>query len=296
MWGEADDYGIFEWRPTRLKMRIAPCDAIDAAAIMDELKTAGFLHSFPSTGGDIGAIRNFCKYQRPKNPSKPTAEITPEIASIIGLSEEEGKRRGLNSADGGSPSPALPQNGEKSPQMEDGGCNIRQDGKAAPEAENSIEAEIEPAESAAPSPRKADKRGSRIPVDWKPEDVGREFARSAGIPERDIDRHAAEFVDYWSSVSGTKGVKLDWLATWRNRCRDIAERKGYRPVMGAPAGMSGSPVPVGWPDRLPPPDTCFSAWSRGSWPGAWGAAPGDPGCRVPSNIIAEWRTRMAKAA
>lgn len=54
--------------------------------------------------------------------------------------------------------------------------------------------------------------------------------------------------------------------------------------------------PPGWPDRLPPPDACFSAWSRGTWPGAWGAAPGDPGCRLPADVIAEWQDRMAKAA
>lgn len=34
----------------------------------------------------------------------------------------------------------------------------------------------------------------------------------------------AEFVDYWIGVPGSRGVKLDWLATWRNRVRDIAAR------------------------------------------------------------------------
>ena len=29
----------------------------------------------------------------------------------------------------------------------------------------------------------------------------------------------AKFQDYWLSVPGQKGVKKDWLATWRNWCR-----------------------------------------------------------------------------
>lgn len=36
-----------------------------------------------------------------------------------------------------------------------------------------------------------------------------------------------EFNDYWIGVAGAKGVKLDWLATWRNWCRR-ANEKPYR--------------------------------------------------------------------
>ena len=32
-------------------------------------------------------------------------------------------------------------------------------------------------------------------------------------------READKFRDYWLSVSGSKGVKLDWQATWRNWVR-----------------------------------------------------------------------------
>src|SRR5437660_1331440 len=33
-----------------------------------------------------------------------------------------------------------------------------------------------------------------------------------------------EFRDYWHGVPGTRGCKLDWEATWRNRCREVAGR------------------------------------------------------------------------
>lgn len=49
------------------------------------------------------------------------------------------------------------------------------------------------------------------------------FASAAkGIREIDPDelqRVFDEFKDYWISVPGAKGVKLDWLATWRNWVR-----------------------------------------------------------------------------
>jgi hypothetical protein len=32
-------------------------------------------------------------------------------------------------------------------------------------------------------------------------------------------QEAASFIDYWIGVSGQKGVKADWLATWRNSVR-----------------------------------------------------------------------------
>ena len=35
----------------------------------------------------------------------------------------------------------------------------------------------------------------------------------------------AEFVDYWVAVPGQRGVKLDWLATWRNDVRRKLERE-----------------------------------------------------------------------
>ena len=41
----------------------------------------------------------------------------------------------------------------------------------------------------------------------------------------DADRTFADFVDYWSSVGGARGRKLDWDATWRVWCRNQHPRK-----------------------------------------------------------------------
>ncbi len=85
------------------------------------------------------------------------------------------------------------------------------------------------------------KRGTRIPPDWAPSIAGHDFARNLGLnPQETFD----QFRDYWLSVSGAKGCRSDWDATWRTWCRranDFAGRgrsSGNRPkVDGFSAAM-----------------------------------------------------------
>lgn len=60
-------------------------------------------------------------------------------------------------------------------------------------------------------------RGTRfalahIPNDWK------EYCQQER-PDLNAESVFMEFHDYWVSVPGAKGVKLDWLATWRGWVR-----------------------------------------------------------------------------
>lgn len=66
-------------------------------------------------------------------------------------------------------------------------------------------------------------RGSRLVAGWEPTPEGRQFCTDLGL---DYPTTLAEFVDYWASIPGQRGVRLDWEATWRNRCRELAGRKG----------------------------------------------------------------------
>lgn len=76
----------------------------------------------------------------------------------------------------------------------------------------------------AQAPAKA-KRGSRLPDDFIA-DISE--AIRLGLSEQDAHREADKFRDYWNSQPGQRGVKLDWLATWRNWCRSAVERKPHR--------------------------------------------------------------------
>ena len=67
-------------------------------------------------------------------------------------------------------------------------------------------------------------KGTRLSADSKISDEDREFAWTLGLNDEQINQAWAEFVDYWISVPGHRGVKLSWSATWRNRVRAIHER------------------------------------------------------------------------
>ncbi|MEQ0775931.1 hypothetical protein ABLT15_26855 [Paraburkholderia tropica] len=70
-------------------------------------------------------------------------------------------------------------------------------------------------------------RGSRLPNDWiLSKDWGEEALRVQPSWTPDHVRFEADkFRDYWIGVAGKAGVKLDWLATWRNWVRNAGPMK-----------------------------------------------------------------------
>ena len=61
-------------------------------------------------------------------------------------------------------------------------------------------------------------RGTRLPADWKPNAELAAWSK-AERPDLELRKVFEEFKDYWSSVAGSGGVKLNWDATWRNWVR-----------------------------------------------------------------------------
>lgn len=66
---EADDNGIFEWNPTKLKMRILPADNADVPALLSELECSRQVLRYKAMGKEYGIIRSFTRFQRPKKPT-----------------------------------------------------------------------------------------------------------------------------------------------------------------------------------------------------------------------------------
>jgi len=72
-------------------------------------------------------------------------------------------------------------------------------------------------------PKKAEERGSRVPEDFWPNPTSIAKADRLNIP---VNHEFVDgFMDYWRSVPGAKGKKLDWDATFRNHLDFIASRK-----------------------------------------------------------------------
>lgn len=81
---EADDNGIFEWKPTGLKMRIFPADNVKIDSLLTELVGADKIDTTEIDGKEYGAVRNFRKYQRPKKPNTKYP-ITERWRTYVGL-------------------------------------------------------------------------------------------------------------------------------------------------------------------------------------------------------------------
>lgn len=77
-------------------------------------------------------------------------------------------------------------------------------------------------------------RGTRLPDGWLPSEALR---AQMHLEHPGVDQRAeyAKFVDHWSSAPGSKGVKADWDATWRNWIRRAAEYDTRRPSPSARA-------------------------------------------------------------
>lgn len=123
---EADDNGIFEWRPTRLKMRIFPADALDVAELLDELAARSIVMKFEAAGRAYGAIRNFRVFQNPRSP-KAEHPITAEAEAFVGERQGDdatpkrgpGRPRKSQDAETKSVQPkSFPQNVENNSLME----------------------------------------------------------------------------------------------------------------------------------------------------------------------------------
>lgn len=93
------------------------------------------------------------------------------------------------------------------------------------------------ASAAAATPKRT--KGTRIeqPFPVTPEMV--QWARE-NVPGIDHRAVTERFVDYWAGVAGAKGVKLDWIATWRNWLRREADSNGSvaaKPTRNIPTFM-----------------------------------------------------------
>lgn len=114
---EADDQGLFEWKPLQIKMRLLPIDNADVPSLLEELVAVNLIARLESAGKNLGAIRYFRRFQRPKKPTSQFS-LPVEWRTYVGLSEEGSEP---DSDDEGEVPNQFPTSGEGSPQMEDGG-------------------------------------------------------------------------------------------------------------------------------------------------------------------------------
>lgn len=114
----ADDQGVFQWKPTGIRLKLFPGDLIDIQDLLAELESVDFVRRFDVENRVFGAVRNFCSHQKPKRPNAryPLPEalfsfvklnenksLAPECGEHVPLGEEGrgGERRGIGEEEEG---------------------------------------------------------------------------------------------------------------------------------------------------------------------------------------------------
>lgn len=117
---DADDQGIFEWKPLQIRMRLLPGDAADVSAMLEEMAAVDLIKAFEHNGKKFGAIRNFGKHQRPKKPNS-IHFVPEELRTYVNPNRGKGEPEDDEEASVGN---QFPTSGENSAQMEDGGWRM----------------------------------------------------------------------------------------------------------------------------------------------------------------------------
>lgn len=94
-----------------------------------------------------------------------------------------------------------------------------------------------------PLPPKARNRGHRLPEGWQPDAELIGFSIGLGFSADQERKTRAEFCDYWLGVPGSRGCKLDWPATYRNRLREVAGKLKLKPSANVLPFTAGADPP-----------------------------------------------------
>lgn len=163
-------------------------------------------------------IRNFFKRQKAnenftKSAQKYIVDLPAPVQREIGLAYPE------LATDMGSDTPPEPiPTGSTTPSTV---IVVEEKSNRSSEVTGERDGADAPAPTAAPAPKT---KGTRMPGDFTVTDAMRQWARDEGASDQLIARETEKFRDYWPTVPGTKGLKLDWQLTWKNWIRRELER------------------------------------------------------------------------
>jgi hypothetical protein len=163
-------------------MAMFPADNLDFDSMLAELEQAGFIERYEVDNNKYIQIVNFLKHQKPH--VKETASAIP--SNNPGSGEQQPKQL---------PAALVTSSLITSSLITD---SLR--------------------EEDATRKRVASKRGTRIPDDWKPDELMTSWALIEN-PGIDLKKTIDSFTDYWRAKAGAAAVKLDWDATFRNWVR-----------------------------------------------------------------------------
>jgi hypothetical protein len=192
LWTLADRRGILEDRPLRIKAETFPyredVKAPDVNGYLTVLQQLGFIRRYEACGMRLIHILNFEKHQSPHKTERPSSLPQPPVES-----------------DSCPVTDLAPLDNGVSPMQERSDSLI---------PDSLIPEDVGRKKS--PAKRSQRLKHVQLPTEW------RTWAM-VNAPDVDADHTWEVFADYWRAQPGQKGVKADWLATWRNWVRREAK-------------------------------------------------------------------------
>ena len=198
----SDDFGYFNANPRLIQAECLPLrePSVSVPESLRSLQTINFIElGTGPTDRRYGRVVNFTEHQR---VSHPTPSKIADLSIVWDIIKKPPENIG-NSPDNFAP---------------EQGTGNREQGKREAVAKSA-----DPTPDL-PSIPESLKRGTRLSLESLP-DEWREFCQ-AERPDLDPERTWAIFQDHWRGKAGQAGVKLDWLATWRNWVRREGKGNG----------------------------------------------------------------------
>jgi hypothetical protein len=213
LWCEADDAGTFEWKPLTIKARILPAASPDVNQLLAALVSADVIKQFEIDGKRFGVIRNFVKFQRPKEP-KVVHPSSPESLAYAGFEANGARPRSGTGRPPGTTSELLPKSpgspSEKGCQREDvGGRREDEDegGNNSPSLRSGEPPEPPAEEKSGP------KRKTEISADAQITAKQLAIARKLELTNEEAE---FEFNRFRDSARAHRRTYVDWNAAYRN--------------------------------------------------------------------------------
>lgn len=264
LWMQCDDHGIFEWKPIVLKALIFPADNVDFTLLLNELEQLGCVRRLEIEGKTYGLVRNFARYQRPKNPSYrhfKADNLPTDVASYIGVR--------------GAATPALPQ---PDPTPTVNCAQRKEEGGKREEVEESISSPAKP-QARANDDFEALKRSfpKRLGnYGWKAAERKFNSLVKTGVDPKVIIAAAVRLGETLRSRVGTEFIPMP--ASWLNS-EDFVESA----IMAFE-----DEKPVDW-DAICDSYKRFGVWSKH----APGNSPDSSSCQCPPEILAKHGIRSS---
>ncbi|HVI92295.1 MAG TPA: hypothetical protein VM659_28655 [Dongiaceae bacterium] len=297
LWTEADDQGIFEWKPLTLRLKLRPTKDGDVSELLAQIEAVNAIKSFTIEGRKYGAIRNFRKYQKPKSPNS-THPTTPEIRIYVCLDKPISETSKPQQEQ-------FPQKGETALLMEDGGDKGKREEIQSP---------------LPPSPKLNTGRewsdGGRGMVEPDPNDKDFVQVISAFDRERVLTFGPKQARPFIHGSDATQARKYLAAGADLMLCREVFQAgfqqakaqnetipgtlKYFETRIANAIATAAKPMKAGSAsagDRQSRPQTVSGpddfTWqlrietfrAKGTWNAIWGAKPNEPGCLAPKHLL-----------